>query len=136
MWVAQLVVNFTAGYTLSHGLNQLILKSYPTSVSNLLVATGRKNMEGENLASCLLAPTPVDKFTHSSFAKTGNSFSGLSRQTGIRNSHVVPRNSRPQKQQKKVGISETQPHVLSITGFLSLQCETAIVGLSRPWLLS
>lgn len=82
MWIAQLVVNFTAGYTVSHDLNQLILKSYPTSVSNLLVATGRKNMERRKIASYLLAPTPVDKFTHSFFAKTGNSFSGLSRQTG------------------------------------------------------
>lgn len=74
MWVAQLVINFTAGYTVRHGLNQLILKSYPTSVSNLLVATRRKNMEGENIASCLLAPTPVDKFTHSSFAKNWKQF--------------------------------------------------------------
>lgn len=53
-----------------------------------------------------------------------------------RNNHVVPRNSRPQKHQKQVGTPKTQPHVLSITGLLSLQCQTAIVRLPRSCLLS
>lgn len=136
MWIAQLVVNFTAGYTVSHDLNQLILKSYPTSVSNLLVATGRKNMEGETLLPTYLPLLLLTNSPTLSLQKLETVSLGFQGRLETRNNHVVPRNSGHQKHQKQVGISGTQPHVLSITGFLSLQCETAIVGLPRPCLLS